>query len=144
MIKIHRRVIGILILQDTICEILWMERYLNPHTVGNHFVTRSAYISKKSCWWIRQKKSKWKLVIKLDITALRTRFEQLQALYLRFEQLQALYLKNIEKRCERVIAGNAQQMCANMIRILEKENIQLTASLEQLRILYNSNTNKRG
>ena len=134
MIKIHRRVIGILILQDTICEILWMERYLNPHTVGNHFVTRSAYISKKSCWWIRQKKSKWKLVIKLDITALRTRFEQLQA----------LYLKNIEKRCERVIAGNAQQMCANMIRILEKENIQLTASLEQLRILYNSNTNKRG
>ena len=27
--------------------------------------------------------------------------------------------------------------------ILEKENIQLTASLEQLRILYNSNRNKR-
>jgi len=48
-----------------------------------------------------------------------------------FEQLQE-YLKNTEKRCEKIIAGNAQQICANMMRILEKENIQLIASLEQL------------
>ena len=41
------------------------------------------------------------LVIKLDVTALRTRFEQLQE-----------YLKNTKKRCEKVIAGNAQQICA--------------------------------
>jgi len=50
----------------------------------------------------------------------------------------------MEKRCEKIIARNAQQICTNMVRILEKENIQLIALLEQLRILYNSNTNKKG
>ena len=74
-----------------------------------------------------QAESKWKLVIKLDVTVLRTRFEQLQ-----------VYLKITKKRCEKVIAGNAR-ICANMKRILEKENIQFTASLEQLRILCNTN-----
>jgi len=71
--------------------------------------------------------------ITIDVTALRTRFEQLQE-----------YLRNTEKRYGKVIAKNAQQICANMMRILEKKNIQLIASLEQLKILYNSNTNKRG
>jgi len=47
--------------------------------------------------------AKWKLVIKLGVTALRIRFEQLQK-----------YLKYMEKRCEKVIAGNAKQIYANM------------------------------
>jgi len=47
--------------------------------------------------------AKWKFVIKLGVTALRIRFEQLQK-----------YLKYMEKRYEKVIAGNAKQIYANM------------------------------
>ncbi|KYN29314.1 hypothetical protein ALC57_01254, partial [Trachymyrmex cornetzi] len=43
-----------------------------------------------------------------------------------------------------VIAGNAQEICVNMMQILDKENSQLTASLAHMRTLYNANTNKRG
>ncbi|KYM97734.1 hypothetical protein ALC62_11575 [Cyphomyrmex costatus] len=47
---------------------------------------------------MNQVESEWKLVIKLDITAFKIRYEQLQN-----------YLKDTEKRCEKVIAGNAQK-----------------------------------
>ncbi|KYN12072.1 hypothetical protein ALC57_15763, partial [Trachymyrmex cornetzi] len=82
---------------------------------------------------MNQVETEWKLVIQLDITALNARYEKMQE-----------YLKNTEKRCGQVIAGNSQETCANMMQILDKENSQLTASLAQLRTLYNANTNKRG
>ena len=59
---------------------------------------------------MNQADSEWKLVIKLDVTAIRIRVEQLQE-----------YLKNMEKRCEKIIARNAQQICTNMVWILKKE-----------------------
>ena len=81
---------------------------------------------------MNQAESKQKLVIKLDTTtALKTRFQQLQD-----------YLKNTEKQYEQIIAGNAQQLCANNADF-EKGNIQLITQLDQLSTLYNSNTNKR-
>ena len=75
---------------------------------------------------MNQTESEWKFVIKLDITALRIRFEQLQE-----------YLKNTGKRCAKVIAENTQQIYANMVRILEKENIQLiTTAVKNIILQY--------
>lgn len=82
---------------------------------------------------MNQAESKQKLVIKLDTTtALKTRFQQLQD-----------YLKNTEKQYEEVIAGNAQQLCANNADFEKGKYSTYYIQLDQLSTLYNSNTNKR-
>jgi len=52
--------------------------------------------------------------MKLDVGAPKIRFQQLQE-----------NTKQIEKHCETLI-GNVQQMCKNILQIIQKDNAKLT------------------
>ncbi|KAL6268236.1 hypothetical protein P5V15_001350 [Pogonomyrmex californicus] len=72
---------------------------------------------------LRQAESAWKLVIKLGAKELEIRHQQLQD-----------YIEETVQ-CGKII-GNAQLVCRNIMRIIEKDNIKLTTLLTQVKTLY--------
>jgi len=74
----------------------------------------------------------WKLVIKLDVGALEIRSQQLRD-----------YTEQLEEHCK-ILIGNVQQTCTNVLQIIHKDSDKLTLLLTHLRALYKTPNSKRG
>jgi len=79
-------------------------------------------------------KETWRLVIKLDLTALNQRYEQLDN-----------YLRIIETMCEAMGFQSKyhRQICDNLDRIAKKEATYLKNIMNQIRTIYRPPINKR-
>ncbi|KAL6257845.1 hypothetical protein P5V15_011440 [Pogonomyrmex californicus] len=81
---------------------------------------------------LRQAESAWKLVIKLSAKKLEIRHQQLQD-----------YIEETAIQCGKII-GNAQLVCRNIMRIIDKENTKLITLLTQVETLYKMIDKRRG
>ena len=81
---------------------------------------------------LQQTKATWKLAIRIDVTALNIRHQQLQR-----------YLNHTEELCNYAV-GDIKNTCQITLRITNRENDRMTHALEQLQIIYKSPISKRG
>ncbi|XP_071578018.1 uncharacterized protein [Temnothorax nylanderi] len=81
---------------------------------------------------LQQTKATWKLAIRIDVAALKSRHQQLQR-----------YLENTEE-LSKYATGDAKNKCQIALQINKRENDKTTRAIEHLQTIYKSPASKRG
>jgi len=81
---------------------------------------------------MQQVESTWKLAIKIDVTAIAVRTQQLQN-----------FINETEEFCKK-LQGRAKQICDNTIQIINKDNNKLISLIGRLNVMYQTPVSKQG